>query len=778
MNFRRNWLVRLRPRSDALLTSQGRTVFVTDRNGFIPAQSRFGLFVNETRLLSSYSYRIDDREPRAVALSNVEQHSWLGYYILLPPGFEAGPEDRGSGRVPEVSQNALELRISRYVGSGVHEDVDLTNFTQQPTSFRLQLQVDADFASIEEIPSVDGAERPRRQRGEKTATWRSASAGAPELLLGYAVTHAFHNESEEGQAEFSCGLRIRIARADSQADYRGGRIIFPVELCAGQSWHACIHLIPIIEGRCLDPLYSCGSFSGSDNVYDRRRHVFLQAATHFVTPETNTLTAVVAGSLEQASRDLSALRLYDLDHGERAWTVAAGLPMYVALFGRDSLTVAWQSALLSTDLLKGTLPEIAQWQGTQSNDWRDEQPGRMLHEAHISPLAVLNFNPRQRYYGATTTSAFYAVALALLWHWTADKTLVAPLLDPALKALQWLDEFTVGEGGFYYYQSRSSNGTKNQGWKDSGDAIVYPDGTQVAPPIATCEEQGFVYAAKLHLAEVLWWLDRKDEADRLFHQAVELKRRFNEKYWMEDQGYFAMGLDSQARQIASIGSDPGHCIATGIVDQDLVERAAARMFADDLFTGWGIRTLSSQHPAFNPYSYHRGSVWPVEHGTFAIGFARYGLHHLVEKICRAQFEAAALFDFCRLPELFSGHQRDADHPFPAFYLPANWPQAWSASATFSMLQSMLGLYAYAPLHTLVLDPHLPEWLPEITLGNLHVADALLKIRFFRTPAGSSDYEVLEKKGRIHVLRQPSPWSLTAGYSERIQDAITSLLPGK
>ena len=247
---------------------------------------------------------------------------------------------------------------------------------------------------------------------------------------------------------------------------------------------------------------------------------------------------------------------------------------------------------------------------------------------------------------------------------------------------------------------------------------------------------------------------------------------------MEDAGYFAMGLDSHGRQIASIGSDPGHCIATGIVDHDLVERAAVRMFADDLFTGWGIRTLSSEHPAFNPYSYHRGSVWPVEHGTFAMGLMRYGLPDLVEKICRAQFEAAALFDFYRLPELFSGHQRDAEHPFPAYYLAANWPQAWSASAMFSLLQATLGLYPYAPLHTLLLDPRLPEWLPEITLENLHVGAATLKIRFFRKTDGTSDYKVLEKNGHVHVLHQPSPWSLTVGYAERIKDAITSLLPGK
>ena len=205
---------------------------------------------------------------------------------------------------------------------------------------------------------------------------------------------------------------------------------------------------------------------------------------------------------------------------------------------------------------------------------------------------------------------------------------------------------------------------------------------------------------------------------------------------------------------------------------------AERLLAADLFSGWGVRTLSALHPAYNPYSYHRGSVWPVEQGTFALGFMRYGLHENVERICRGQFEAAALFDFYRLPELFSGHTCDADHPFPALYPRANWPQAWSSSAIFTLVQALLGLYPYAPLNMLLLDPHLPEWLPEITLGSLRVGDAAITIRFWRREDGTSDYQVLDKRGSLHVLRQPSPWSLTAGFGERLKDALTSLLPGK
>ena len=348
-----------------------------------------------------------------------------------------------------------------------------------------------------------------------------------------------------------------------------------------------------------------------------------------------------------------------------------------------------------------------------------------------------------------------------------------------MNAIQWLDHCTQLLGdGFHYYKTRSEQGGKHQGWKDSADAIVYDDGSQVDPPIATCEEQGFVYASKLQFAEVLWWMDKKEEARRLYREAEELKKRFNEVFWMEQEGFFAMGLDSKGKQIRAIASNPGHCLATGIVDPSLVQRTADRLFAEDMFSGWGIRTLSSENPAYNPYSYHRGSVWPVEHGAFAIGFMRYGLWGHLERMSRALFEASAIFDYYRLPEVFSGHPRDDYHPFPALYPKTNWPQAWSASAMFSLLQAMLGIYPYAPLNVLIVDPHLPDWLPEITLEDLQIGDSTVCICFQRDKHGKSDYRILDQRGPLHVLRQPSPWSLTADFGERLKDTLMSLTPGR
>jgi glycogen debranching enzyme len=765
-------LARLRPRFDTQYVSQGRTVLATGLDGFIRAGSPQGLFVHETRLVSRYRYLINDEPPLPVVLSNAQQHTWLGYYIHLPPGHPEEPQDAGSGQVSAASQHTLELRLSRFVGEGVHEDADVTNFSQHPTRFLLALEIDADFADQVEATGK------RQQRGTVTRRWRPAERDA-DLEFDYMVDHEYDHQGGRGRASLRRGVVVRIRSATSGPREEDGRIVFDVELAPRATWHACLAVVALFDGQELPLLYGCHSFASTDNVYERRRALFFSEATRFTASGADGLRPVVIGALEQAKRDLAALRLHDLDHADHAWVPAAGLPIYVALFGRDVLTAAWQAALADRCLMQGSLAELARWAGRKVDDWRDEQPGRMLHEAHTGPLEMLNFNPRARYYGSATTSAFYPVVVSELWHWTGNKELVRPLAQTALTTLRCLDRYAdLDEDGFYEYKTRAEQGVTNQGWKDSADAVVYPDGRQVKRPIATCEEQGFAYIGKLHLSEVLWWLGEKAEARRLWHEAQELRKRFNDAFWMEDEGFFAMGLDADHYQIGSIGSNPGHCLASGIVDSSLVVRTADRLVAPDLFSGWGIRTLSSEHPAYNPYSYHRGSVWPVEHGAFALGFMRYGLRNHLALISQAQFEVAGLFDHYRLPELFSGHPRDADHPFPALYPQANSPQAWSASAMFASLQALLGLYPYAPLNFLLVDPQLPEWLPEITLDGLRVGDAVTTIRFHRKRNGTSDYTILDQRGRLHVLQQPSPWSFTATYAERLIDALKSLLPGQ
>lgn len=768
-------LVRLRPRPETLHLSRGFLVLATDRDGFVADGSEHGLFVHETRMLSRYRWLLDGEAPHPVALSNLEQHSWLGYYAVLTPGATASEKDGGSGMMEALSNSTLELRLRRSAAAGVREEIRLANHAREPTAFQLALEVDADFADLQETRGG------RKQTGRCERSWDEA---ARTLAFDYRAEHAFAHQDTSGTASVHRRLRIRVAEAASpprfEASGEGARIAFEIALPPRGTWAATLEWIPETE-----PLALLGReptpFEASFEDWAARDRRFLEAAPAFETAESETLAHAVAATLERARLDLAALRLHDLDTpaslgGEPAegWTMAAGLPIYLALYGRDTLTAAWEAALLGPEMLAGTLATLARLQGREDDAWRDEAPGRMLHEAHTGPLKVLGFNPFGRYYGSMTTSAFFPVAAAEMWHWTGDRDAAFASLKPALEALRWLDERSA-RGGFYAYQTRSEQGVKHQAWKDSGTGVVDAEGRPVEPPIATCEEQAFVYQAKFILAEMLYSLGSREEARRLFHEAGALKARFNEAFWMEEEGFYAFGLDAEGRPIRAITSNPGHALATAIVPRERAARVAERLFQPDLFSGWGIRTLSAENPAYNPYSYHRGSVWPVEQGTFALALMRYGLWERLHELARALFEAAALFEHYRLPEVFGGHERSEAQPFPAFYPQANSPQAWSASAVLTIVQALLGLYPYAPLRLLVVDPHLPAWLPELTLRGLRVGPARATIRFFRTSGGASSYRVEDVEGPLHVVRQPSPWSLSATVGERLVDALASLV---
>jgi glycogen debranching enzyme len=767
------WLVRLRPRAHFIYTTQSRTVLATDLQANISGNADEGLWVFQTRMLSKYRWLVNGVAPELVVNSNVLQHTWLGYYIVSPPGIRDEGHDETN-----PAQQTVELRLSRSIADGMCEHVAVTNFTQKPISLDLELEIDADFADHAETRGE------RTQKGALERRWKNGAA--PELVFDYTVEHAWHHQSDRGVARMHRSMTARIDECDSPPTYSGGRIAFNLEIQPHREWHACLTLTPMIYDLPLpgvgvdnfEPVVHRCQPRNSRTRWDDKREQFLESATQFSAPQYSALAPVVIRALKQARGDMASLRMYDLDC-DQGWVPGAGVPVYVALFGRDSLAASWESSLTGSEMMRGALSALPKWQGDRFDNWLDEQPGKIPHEAHTGPLSVLKYGPHGLYYGGVTGSIYYPTVVSALWHWTGEKDAVRPFVEPALRGLRWADSYgDINGDGFYEYETRSSQGEKNQGWKDSGDAIVYEDGSLVQDPLGTCEMQAFVYASKMFFSETLWWLDMPDEALRLFRQAEELKKRFNEAFWVDDLNYVAMALDGRGHQVRSVASDPGHCLTSGILDESRVRHVAERLMAPDMFSGWGVRTLSAEHPAFNPYAYHRGTIWPVENAVFALGFARYGMHDLVNKLCKAQFEAAALFDYCRLPECFAGHQRDADHPFPAMYSKANWPQAWSSSAVFSLLQSMLGIYPYAPLNTLLVDPWLPEWLPEITVEHLRVGQAVASISFHRNDDGSSDYEVLDVAGDLHILRQPSPWSLTSGFGERVKDAVESLLPGR
>jgi glycogen debranching enzyme len=760
-----NKLIRIRPRANTVQVSRGRTVLVSDEKGEVnPDRAIEGLYIYRTRVLGRYNWLMNGKKPQFSCGSNIEQSSWMGYYIETPENCKETPTE-----MCNPLEETLELRLTRAVGEGMHEDVRLTNHTQIATDVRLELQFEPQFISQKE---VNGG---RKQNGQLDLKWSQPSAEVWELMADYRVEHQYSHQGNEGVAKMNRGIKLRIDNATTAPDYSENKITFQAHLPPHGEWHACVSWLAYIEGKLLPLSTQCSSVDSSD--WDRRRSQFFNSTTSMSVPHGDDLTYTVNRVLQRSRLDLGDLRLYDLDT-PNGITVAAGIPTYMELFGRDTQAAAWQAAMLNPELIRGTINVLNKLPAVETNDWRDAEPGRIPHELHTDPVSVLNFRPQGLDFGSATSSFLFPISVSELWHWTGDLDSVKGYVDTAMGAIKWADTYSLDSTGFYRYKTHSEQGVKNQGWKDSGDAIVYPDGSQVEAPIGTCEMQAFMYVGKLHFSEIMLRLGNVEAARRLFHEAEDLKSRFNEKFWMEDEGYFAMGIDSKGELIRSVASDPGHCLLAGIVDQDRVKRVAARMMREDLFSGWGIRTLSSEHPAFNPFSYHRGSVWPVTNASFVLAFSRYGLHGEMHQLAKAFFEAAQLFEYNRLPEVFCGHQRTADKPFPGLYTKANWPQAWTASAPFTILQAMLGIYPYAPDNLLFVDPHLPEWFPEITVERLRVGKAAVSLKFSRSSDGSTDYKVVDLQGTLHIVRQPSPWSVTSGWAERLKDVAVSVMHHK
>jgi glycogen debranching enzyme len=738
--------------------SAGRAFLRSARHGPIEGPEH-GLFVDETRILSRWRWSVVGRDAKPIAASPVEQHSWLGYLLVVPP---AVPEDGGAiaDAMGDVHADVgLELRVSRFLDVGLHEELAVTNWSGTHARLALELEIDADFASLE----TARARRP--SHGVVAPTWDVRHDGA-DVTFRWGAEVSWSHQGDVGVTRATRDARVRVRATGARVSAHGDRLRFEIELGPKETWRA---RADVAEAHEVDRL--AARFSGPirDGCWDPRRD---QPGTRIAIPDAPALATVALGAVERARCDLTALRLNE----GGAETFAAGAPLYVALFGRDALTASWQSAMLDPAPMLGSLEALATLQGEVDDPWRDEEPGKMIHERHRSPTEVLHDRPMDRYYGSITTSAFFPVVVGEAWHWSGDLDGVRPFVDPALRALRWLDDHARRDDGFYVYRTRSVQGVRHQAWKDSASAIVRADGTDVAPPIATCEEQAFVHVAMLNLSELLAVLGRWDEARELRRKADELKQRFDEAFWMEDVGFFALGLDADGNRIDAIASNPGHVLAAGMSLPERVGPVAGRLMSDDMFSGWGVRTLSTFNPAFDPFSYHRGSVWPVENATFVLGFVRYGLHAHAERLARALFEASALFPSLRLPESFAGHPRDAEHPFPAIYPDACAPQAWSASAVICVLQALLGLYPYAPLGLLFVDPHLPAWLPRLRLDDVRVGQAKVSLSFTRDANGRTSYRVEALEGRLRVVRQPSPWSLTAGPTERIRDLLSSVRP--
>jgi glycogen debranching enzyme len=744
----------LRVFPDLLFAHHGRSLLVTDRGGAI-GDGLQGLYERDLRILSRYELLVHGQPPRLDALSSVDSYSTLGYYVCPPRADAADPLDALGLSTQELDRQVL-IRVARFVGQGLHEDVDVTNYGLTDAELELAWNVATDFADLMEARSGR-----RRQEAPLLTRWEVTADGQGELRIDYQ------------HPRLPRGVIVRFRSAGLAPERQGERVSYQFTLGPQESRHLCLEVVPVVEGSPRAPYFGCDAFGVLSGAAGRVGHTWTHRATRL-----QVRNAVVQHAWDRAIADLEALALGDGMTAEELTVPAAGIPLYGTLFGRDALTTAGQSLLASPVLAEGALRLLARYLGNKDDDFHDEQPGRVPQQVRDGPLALLGLTPWLRDYGDYAAPLAFLVLIGGHHVAVGNAELTREFLDPALRVLAWLDRRADLDGdGFLEYLSRSPHGQRHQGWKDSGDGVVYADGTQVEPPVAASEIQGYWYSAKLSMAEVFLSLGDTARAVELFHEATALKQRFNQSFWMPEERFIAFALDSQKRQVTSIASNAAHCLATGIVDRSHAEQVVRRLMAPDMFSGWGIRTLSSANPAYNPFKYHLGSVWPVENATAAFGMKRYGFGEECNAVAKGIFDAAAIFERYRLPEVFGGLPRDHRHPHPGIYPDACAPQAWSASAVIWLIQAMLGLWSYAPLNALIVEPELPDWIPELTIRDLRVKRARVSIQFKRQAGGKTDYRVLKREGTIHVLRQPPPEDLTAGPTTRLRELVESLLPG-
>ncbi|HEY9639429.1 MAG TPA: glycogen debranching N-terminal domain-containing protein, partial [Coleofasciculaceae cyanobacterium] len=545
--------------------NDGSTFLVTDSQGWIDDNLAQGFFVSDTRLISYYEVSLNRDRLLLLASSPLNHHSAL--YQFTNPALRTA-----NGLLP---QGRLIISIRRDVVGGLHEDIDITNHHPERVEFQLMLAIRSDFADIFEVKSKQII-----TRGETETVWQDG-----------ILTTRYDNGS------FHVGLMTQPECNASQPRYANGRLFFDVLLDPGQNWHSCINFTALVGSETIRPQQTCTVRHETEA--KQVSQDFLVQATKLRSSNTE-----IAGFYQQALSDMAALRIKVEDNGHDFWMPTAGIPWFVAVFGRDSVVVSMQTMAVYPEFAYGTLVRLAQLQATEVDDWRDAQPGKMPHELRRDELTQLHQLPYNPYYGTVDTTILWISTLAESYQWSANQDLLQECRQPLEQALAWIEKYgDFDQDGFVEYQTRSPLGLQNQGWKDSGDAIVYPAGTQVEAPIALCEVQGYVYNAWKDAAMIYDWMGEADQAKSLRHKARELYHRFNDCFWMEEEGFYCLGLDSNKQQIRSITSNPGHLLWSGIVPKDRADRLVKRLFQPDLWCGWGIRTLSSQNPAYNPISY-------------------------------------------------------------------------------------------------------------------------------------------------------------------------------
>jgi glycogen debranching enzyme len=689
--------------------NDGGSFLLTAADGSIDDRRAQGLFVRDTRLISHYQISID-RQPLMLLTSSAITHRVARYEFTSSELLTA------HGIVPAKK---LLVSLRRDIMGGMHEDIKVINHHQHRVELQLMLVIRSDFVDVSRVKAQE-----LYTEGRMDTTWTDG-----------ILTNSYRN------GDFSRGVRIQAEGASSPPRYSNGRLVFDIALDPSETWSTCINFIALVDGEELVPQHTEAAIDATPA--GAQMASYLEVAT-----QLRSSNRQVEQTYHQALTDLAALRI-PVDGGDTVWIPAAGIPWFVAVFGRDPLIASLQTMSVASNLAQGTLLKLAQLQATEFDDWRDAEPGKILHELRRGELAQLGQIPSMPYYGAIDTTLLWIITLAETYRWTGDRGLLDDCDAPLAKALDWIDRSGDGDGdGFVEYCSRSPDGIQNQGWKDSGDAIRAADGTIVNAPIALCETQGQVYAAWRSAADLYDVRGQPERAQVLRQKADLLYERFNDRFWMEDEGFYCLGLDSNREQIRSIASNAGQLLWSGIVPKDRAKQLAERLFQPDLWCGWGIRTLSAKHPAYDPIGYHTGSVWAHDNSFIAAGLKRYGYHAEANRIAEGIFAAASMFQSNQMPELFGGIDRTSEN-FPVPYVDANIPQAWAAGAMPWLISSMLGLVADAPHHRLQVQPVLPDWLPDLHLTHLNVGDAEVDLRFWRE-GEQTQWEITHLKGKLDV----------------------------
>ncbi len=694
----------------------GEIMLVTEPNGQISWPTQKGLYFFDTRLISSWRIYANGEEWDLLNSGSITYYASRVFLINRAILTEDG----------EIPARTVSLLLSRSIGEGVHEDLDLTNNGPKPVRFNLEIAIRGDFADIFEVRSAHIV-----RRGHITSQWSSKK---PQLRLTYRNKNFFRE------------VRVHPNKNDASAQYANGRITFEVKIDPGRSWHACL-MYELDDGkrRFAAPRHCIADAHASElgqRLGDWRQNVL----------KVRTNNADFSGAFNQAITDMAALRLPIQGTSHMEFVPAAGVPWFMALFGRDSLIASLQNIFVYPDFARGALRVLGSLQATERDDIRDAEPGKIPHELRRGELAHFKLTPHTPYYGTADATPLYLILLHAAWQCTGDLSLIEEHLDTAERCLKWIDNYGDRDGdGFQEYQTRSPVGYENQSWKDSGEALVYPDGTLVKGPKALCELQGYVYDAWLRIAEIFDVLGRSDRARMLREKARELSRRINEKFWNEDVGFYALALDGDKNQVLSIASNPGHCLWSGIVPPERAGRVVERLMQPDMWCGWGIRTLSASHPAYNPHSYQNGAVWPHDNAIITLGCRRYGFVTEASRIAYSIINATSYFVMQQLPELYAGiEQTNAN--FPVQYLGANVPQAWAAGSIFLLLQSILGARPDAARRIICVDPVLPDWLSEIAVFDLRIGDQIFDLEFRRTD-GETTFRVTRGNPAAVVWRR-------------------------